>query len=666
MSKINIQGIVDDIKSQISVYTPLLEAVVNSIQAIEEGKIQKGKIRLIFERDGQQQFVDDALPEIKSVTVIDNGIGFIESNKEAFDTFRSHAKKDIGGKGFGRFMFLKFFNSVNVESIYKANGKGYFIRKFDFGKQYDIVVNETNEAYIEKINENLTQIFLKNLKEHHGYDKQLDTIARKLLEHLLIYFVDTEYVCPEIWLEEQDGSGKILLNDFIIKKKEIQLIKSDKFSIKKDDETFDFPVKIFKIYFSAKKSRISLCAQNREVTDTPVHNYIPEFIEDFFEETTVGKNTTRKNYIIKAYVLGKYLTDNVSFERDAFNFDKESPNMFYKVSQKEIETKAADLLRKLYKDEVKVRSEKKKEQILKHVNEEAPWHKPYINDVDLSNFSFNAEPEKIEMELQKYKFEQEQKTKTEVREILADETLEYEKKLGEVLTRINQIGKSDLVHYVSNRKVILEILQKLLNRKPDGSAEYEKDIHKIIFPMGKDSTNTDYHDHNLWVLDERLVFSHYVASDRKINKKTAKREPDLVVFDHKRAFRAGDNEYSNPITLFEFKRPKREIYKAIDDPVAQLGDYLEKIREGKYETPGGVEKIKANDSTPAYCYIIADLTGKIKEFAKKNQLTLSGDGEAFFGFHTGYRMYVEIISYKKLMADANLRNKIFFKKLQLE
>lgn len=82
--------------------------------------------------------------------------------------------------------------------------------------------------------------------------------------------------------------------------------------------------------------------------------------------------------------------------------------------------------------------------------------------------------------------------------------------------------------------------------------------------------------------------------------------------------------------------------------------------------PDGLEPIKINDCTPIYGYVIADITPKINEFALINQLTESPDKEGYFGFHRGYKMYIEIISFKKLLKDATLRNRIFFKKLQLE
>jgi hypothetical protein len=262
----------------------------------------------------------------------------------------------------------------------------------------------------------------------------------------------------------------------------------------------------------------------------------------------------------------------------------------------------------------------------------------------------------------------EQETKREVQFLLNEtDSEEFEKRINNIVSKITDIGKSDLVHYIVNRKIVLQIFEELRKRTEDGKASLEKEMHSLIFPMNRDSYETSYDDHNLWLLDERLIFSEYVASDRKLSsKKDALDERDLIIFDSKKAFRNGDNEFSNPLTIFEFKQPKRTNYKQDDDPILQVGRYLDKIRAGKYEMPKGVEPIKVNDSTPVSAYIVSDLTNKVRQFARQHQLTVSADDEGFFGYHNGYKMYVEMISFKKLVKDATLRNKIFFKKLQIE
>ena len=64
-------GIVEDIKSQINVYTPIVEAIVNSIEAIDR-KNTAGEIVITVHRDSELPF-DTSTPGIKSIDIEDNG-----------------------------------------------------------------------------------------------------------------------------------------------------------------------------------------------------------------------------------------------------------------------------------------------------------------------------------------------------------------------------------------------------------------------------------------------------------------------------------------------------------------------------------------------------------------------------------------------------------------
>lgn len=116
------------------------------------------------------------------------GSDLLKKNRDSFDTFYSDMKIARGGKGFGRFMFLKYFGDTSVSSIYKTEGGEFRLRQFQFGKQFDIVVNET-DVHSEK-SDTETHIYLNNIIDNKYIDKGLETIARKLLERLLIFFID--------------------------------------------------------------------------------------------------------------------------------------------------------------------------------------------------------------------------------------------------------------------------------------------------------------------------------------------------------------------------------------------------------------------------------------------------------------------------------------------
>ena len=110
---------------------PLFEAVSNSIHAIEEaGRApEEGRIRIEIKRSAPRLSLDpDAAPaqgDIDGFTVTDNGIGFNEVNFKSFRTLDSEHKVDKGGRGVGRLLWLKAFETVSVESVFKDEDGKY-------------------------------------------------------------------------------------------------------------------------------------------------------------------------------------------------------------------------------------------------------------------------------------------------------------------------------------------------------------------------------------------------------------------------------------------------------------------------------------------------------------------------------------------------------------
>lgn len=672
MSKINIEGIVRDIKGRTTYLTPLIEAICNSIDAI--GGKTDGLIKLVVKRDNQKSTDDSeksrGIGSIIAVDVIDNGKGFDEKNRESFDTYKSGYKYEIGGKGFGRFMYLKYFNKVTIESIYNENGI-YKQRSFTFGHKAEIIEDEKIKDCIEENVTTGTVLHLSSVKNNAIPDKGLDVIARKLIEKLLVFFVDK--TLPQIILKEEDDSSKIVLNDYIRKGGDINLLDEKSFFIKspKSGNKYNFTVNIYKIYYSGITSRICLTANFREVTDVPIHNYVPEFKETLFEISEKGQ---QKNYTVTACVIGSYLNDNVSTERNAFNFSKSYGNdMFVELSQTEIEREAAYITKTYFQKSMEDRFEEKKKKILGYVNERAPWHKTLLNTIDMEGLPVGVSDEELEMIFQKAKFDKEQKTRIAIKDILDKQDVDdndnenIENQVNEILQSVSETGKNDLAHYVCTRKKVLDLFDNLRKRTEAGKAHLEREVHNLIFPMISNDRQIEYNNHNLWLLDERLVFTQYIASDKVISK-VEHDEPDLAVFFKERMFyRNGDNIITSPITIFEFKRPKRTNYPDDENPITQACRYAKKILEGKYEMPEGIEPIKVDKQhTPVYIYIICDIVPKVKDFADEANFTISPDGEGYFGYMKAYNAYVEIMSFRKLVEDAKMRNRIFFKKLGIE
>jgi hypothetical protein len=665
MSKVNIRRTVENIRANTTVYSPIVEVVVNAIQSIESSGRQDGKVAVRIQRAGQME-MDGGLPEIRSFEIEDNGVGFTPANRESFDTLYSDFKISEGGKGFGRFICLKYFENVHVDSVFAEDEK-FKRRTFSMGKESDIIINEKVSDAPQM--SATTVVHLKNLKETRSIDKKLNTIARNLVEKLLPNFLLKGYVCPEIVLSESDGTDSIRLNDWFSNElagviKEIDVQNGD-FSLKAIDNDEPFAVRVFKLYFPKnQKSKISLVAHRREVSGSAIHTYIPEFIDDFYDKDGEGNSIHEKNYIVKAYVFGAYLDRHVSLERGGFEFQMEH-DLVNGISQVDIERQSAAIAKEAVGTDIRGRQEKKKERFQTYVDEEAPWHKTILEKIDLSGMPLNPSNEEIESRLQKEKFTQEVQIKREVTKILTGGNLEgLEKNVNDIVEKISGTSQNDLIHYIALRRNILDLFGKSLELDANGRYSSEGFVHDIIFPRKGDSLKTPFSNHNLWIVDERLNFTNYLSSDIPLLGGLTER-PDLIAYDKRILFR-GDNEPSNPVTIFEFKKPQRDDFvnpSSDEDPVQQIIRYVNNIQDGKFKTPEG-KKMLVAENTPFYGFVVCDLTAKVEKWLlREKNFKPMPDRLGWFLWLDNNNLYIEVLSWDKVLKDAKMRNQIFFHKL---
>ncbi len=193
----------------------------------------------------------------------------------------------------------------------------------------------------------------------------------------------------------------------------------------------------------------------------------------------------------------------------------------------------------------------------------------------------------------------------------------------------------------------------------------EEDLHNIIFTMGADAENQPYEYHNLWLLDERLAFHSFTASDKQLrtNKKLdsdSQQEPDLFVYDIPCAY--SDNpEKINSLVLFEFKRPGRDMDKTDDrDLDRQVENYFRALLKAKARNAKG-RFMNIQKETPKFGYIICDLHQDLiehntvwKGFKKTPYGTL-------YKVNPDLNLYYEVIDYNALIDFAEKRHEVFFK-----
>ncbi|MFM0363084.1 ATP-binding protein [Paraburkholderia sediminicola] len=666
MSNINIQRAIDNIRSTTTVFTPIVEVVVNAIEAIEEARTNDGLIRLKVRRSSQQEMdLEEGDSKIIDVLVEDNGIGFTDENRMSFDTLYSDRKMQKGGKGFGRFTCLRYFDDVRIDSTYI--GGELRRRQFEMGKKNELIVDERISDPVQAA----TGTTITLASERTGkLPRRLASLARGLVELLLPYFSTNGYVCPRIELSEMDGAGLIVLNDYIDSPgaivHEVSLPVAT-FSLQGTVEARTFFVRVFKFLSPQNKvSKLSLVAHKREVTEASLAGYIPEFADEFVEDPG-GDQSRRRNYILKAYVFGQYLDDNVLLERGSFSFQKDS-DLILGISQAQIEVQAAELTKAAVLEQVVTRQERKRERLRQYVENQAPWYKPLMKSVDASTLSSAATETEMDALLHREQFKREVRIREDVVALLSsDDPNQIRQRARDLVDKVSETSKNELVHYVALRRQVLELFKRSLELTSDGSYLSEGAVHDVIFPTKTDSLDIGYESHNLWILDERLTFTTYLASDTPLNGGNTER-PDIIAFDHPVAFRA-ENAASNPVTIFEFKRPGRDDFvnpSSKEDPVDQVVRYVNALRAGKYRTPKGRE-IDVGENTPFYGYVVCDLTTKVKKWLHdEKDFKPLPDGLGYFSWRGNINLYIEVLSWSKILNDAEIRNRAFFHKLGIQ
>jgi len=322
-------------------------------------------------------------------------------------------------------------------------------------------------------------------------------------------------------------------------------------------------------------------------------------------------------------------------------------------------------------------AQKKRTRIEEFVQGDGAMYRPILDRLQskISEINPDATDEEIDRHLYEGYHELQIRLRDEGKELLespapTDSGLDqFEERFERYFEEISEFNKADLARYVCHRKAIITFLRKQLTLQDDGKYRREDRIHSIIFPRGKTSNEVLFEDHNLWLVDEKLVFHVFLSSDKAIRQvgvleNTSKKEPDIVVFDKAFAFSESSEMPFSSITIIEFKKPQRDDYSERENPFTQVTNYIDDIKEGKARTHTG-RPIPIPSNLPFYCYIICDITQTLRGWARYFDLQHTPDEMGFFGYKRSYNAYFEVISYSKLVSDAEKGNKVFFQKLGL-
>lgn len=662
--KINFKGLVDlHVLPSTEPLLPLYEAIVNSIQSIEESGIKNGRIDIEIQREAQTHlFGEEWETDIENIIITDNGVGFNKQNFESFDTYATDFKLKKGCKGVGRIMWLKAFSRVEISSIYECDNK-FFNRKFVFDANN--AVNDITNDEIENPKEKTTTVRLMGLmsKIKRNTPKKLTTIARDIFNHCFVYFITSDM--PQIYLKDENDSFNI--NSLFDEYKSENIV-IDKFKV--NDQDFQI---IHSKNFNSSSSvhTINFCAHSRKVTTTNLCSLLNNINSRFI--------TDDGEFAYNGFVVSKFLDDSVNMERTSFDIPESQSYIFEKITKEDILNIIKPLIAKFLEADIENYKTHKLDAIKEYIYNKNPRYRLLLKNfpefIDAIVISDNEE--KLELEL--FKQEQLYKLKLKKEGIDLGKLIKNNKNAKEFLKqktlyaeKISEVGKSSLADYILHRKAVLDILDENLKYSDNENLKYayEENIHQIIFPMQATSDDIDYQSHNLWIIDEKLAYHYYLASDKKLSsmspiRTSSDNEPDIIIFDKPFAFTDENLQPFRNISIIEFKRPGRNNYSDDENPIQQVIEYMDDIIAGKIKTKDG-RYLEGCENLRFYCYIICDLSDKIKIYAKQRGFNSSPDGIGYYYFLDNYKAYIEIIPYSKLIQDSQQRNKILFDKLFMQ
>ena len=651
---------------------PLMEAVVNGLQAIDARfgeNVERGRLRVTIERSEQEELDfghgpgRTTLKPIVGFTVEDNGVGFTPNNMSSFETLDSDYKAEMGCRGVGRLLWLKAFDTVAIRSAYEDADGRLCERQFRFSVDREVENMDASGGFGDAG----SVVHLRGFKDafQRNAPKTAEAIARELFEHCSWYFLRPGGA-PDVTLVDDEviSLGGLMHDAF-------SELPTTTIDVK--GRKFDMVNLCIKSATRNMAPRLYWCAASRVVAQENLTGKIPGLYGRL-------KDGTSTDFTYVCYLSSNYLDEHVRVDRTAFDIDDRAPGATLDgdISLEDIRSGVLEAVEKILADSLAAARDEGKARVNEFVSERAPRYRPVLSRLEALGVTVDPSIKDTELELllhrnlQKLESDAIADGQAVFAEIGSTRPQDYEERLNRYLDTIKDINQSDLAAYVSRRRVILDILCKVIRTDEQGRYHREDAVHSLLMPMRTDSNELGSDASNLWIIDERLAFHDYLASDKTLRSMPvtgsgSTREPDILstrLVDAPVLAAEGERLPLPSIVVVEIKRPMRNDASEDKDPILQSLDYVKRVRSGGVLTASG-RPIPASQDSPAFCYILADLMPTLVTRCEYANLRRTHDGLGYFGFNEPAKAYIEVMSFERLVNSATERNRAFFDKLGL-
>lgn len=659
---------------------PVYEAIGNAFYAIQEkfpdDWTDKGVITVEVLREDipptqTEKPKKKNLGRVTGFVITDNGIGLSNQLFECFQELDTEYRRDKKGRGIGRLSWLKVFKSTDLISIYKDSGRLYQ-RSFRFQLSNTQPFDDYREDEISN-SDTGTIVNLENYRDVYYNKAPIDPleIRNKILAHFIAIFARPKRLKVNL----VDDGNTVNLSDFFFgsivgqpEKSEICLSEGVCANI----QHLLIPKKL-----APMENSIIYCAADRTVVQKNINEalglkHLP--------------SDEHGNLVYIGLCSGDLFDDALNHERTGFDFgdiDFEEVNKLFVDSTK------------LYLATFLKAKREKNRKLLEQLLENNPLYASGISDFNkyVEDMPLNWDETRLvqDVALQRHRskknlFAQIEKLEDNTKRMSDEQFQEHVKKITDDLS---ETEKGALAQYVVERKMVIELLKNRRKRDAQyGKHQSESSVHEIICPLGVTSDAMDYDDHNLWLIDDRLAYYSFIASDRPISSfsrdtstvsdeeatrrtdlqqigaYSTRGEPDLAIFSNPMIFRRVST--ADPVAILEFKSPDKTTYTgdAKDNPVMQIRKYIESLINKTCYDHENNRITDLNKDTPFNCFLIAEPCEQLYSLLRSHGIHKpTPDGNGKFGYFEDINAYFEFIPYEQVIKNSSLRNEAFFRKL---
>ena len=590
----DIESIVNDLKS-ITLEQVIFEAITNSIQA------NATEIEIKFTNQNEVK-LENINKYIDSLIIEDNGDGFTPENTESFGKYRSTYKRHLGAKGIGRFLFLKIFQTINIESLNK---------KITFVKDKDIDVKKWDQNEFEK-----TTVYFKN--PVNSFSVNYRNLEQKIKDHFLAYFKllnEKENRKLIIKIFEDEVEKIVITNNNLLKFETVN------FKIHDHDFILDYVLNDENI----KENEGFYCAGNRVVIKNS-------------DLDTKKKLKLFSNIKISYLLFSKYLDENVDDNRDDFSTIKPiltHKEIFHDLSWKDIQSEISNQIKRIAKENNIDIDEVAKENLNK-----SRIKAPYLADYLRNNKNAYCTDDLIENALKQF---------TRDKKIIRDSKSKLDDSYQE---KIGIVTHTELAEYIFDRQKIIENLKQLT-----GNNALEKEIHNLFMKQRTSDTDQDYRSNNLWLFDDRFMLYDKVFSEKQIKEifpelSDNMRRPDILSI----VSNTYDKNSITDIVIIELKKP--------DENITTEGAEAQLLRYSRFINQSNI-KNKVRIWTYAFLKF-SDEVGEDLDDKDYNKIPTQHKHPIYYKYHEKRNTIINFMDYRSLAYDADNRNRIFMEILKGE